>query len=193
MLQTISPPARSRPELEQYLTPAAIAADLLYTAYDDIYMKRILDLGCGTGMLAIGAALLGAQNVEGIDIDEAAVHQARLHAEDMDVTVTFQVGNVEQVTLSADTVIMNPPFGAQRGNRQADRLFLTKAVECAPIVYSLHLHKTIPFLEMLVAALGGSLVYCKTYDFPLPHQFAFHTRRVAHQDVALVRIQAPRK
>jgi len=193
LLQTITSPVISRPRFEQYLTPAAIAADLLYTVYGDIYLQRILDLGCGTGMLAIGASLLGAQSVEGIDIDKAAVHQARLNAEDMDVAVTFHVSNVEQVTASVDTVIMNPPFGAQRGNRHADRLFLEKAVECAPIVYSLHLHKTIPFLERLVTALGRSLVQCKTYKFPLPHQFSFHTRRVTHQNVTLVRIQAPRR
>lgn len=35
--------------------------------------SRVLDYGCGSGILAIGAALHGARGVEGVDIDPAAV------------------------------------------------------------------------------------------------------------------------
>lgn len=34
---------------------------------------RVLDYGCGSGILAIGAALYGATDVDAVDIDEAAV------------------------------------------------------------------------------------------------------------------------
>jgi ribosomal protein L11 methyltransferase len=34
---------------------------------------RVLDYGCGSGILAIGAALHGARGVEAVDIDPAAV------------------------------------------------------------------------------------------------------------------------
>ena len=38
---------------------------------------RVLDVGCGSGVLSIAAARLGAQNVVGIDIDSVAVNVAR--------------------------------------------------------------------------------------------------------------------
>lgn len=55
-------------KLEQYETPAHIAANMLYTAdstFGDIKDKFVADLGCGCGMLSIGGALLGASHVFG--------------------------------------------------------------------------------------------------------------------------------
>jgi predicted RNA methylase len=51
-------------ELEQYTTSSHIAACILHTAqfvYDDIKDKMVADLGCGSGVLCIGAALLNAK------------------------------------------------------------------------------------------------------------------------------------
>lgn len=56
-------------DLEQYTTSSHIAACVLHTAqfvYDDIAGKSIADLGCGSGVLTIGAALLGAKYCTGI-------------------------------------------------------------------------------------------------------------------------------
>ena len=36
-------------------------------------LKRVLDYGCGSGILAIGAALMGAVQIDAVDIDPAAV------------------------------------------------------------------------------------------------------------------------
>ena len=50
----------------------------------DKYMKddtQVLDIGCGTGILSIIAAKLGAKTVEAIDIDEVAVKVARENIE----------------------------------------------------------------------------------------------------------------
>lgn len=55
-------------ELEQYTTTPHIAACILHTAqnvYGDITDKAIADLGCGSGVLCIGAALLGAKYCTG--------------------------------------------------------------------------------------------------------------------------------
>jgi ribosomal protein L11 methyltransferase len=38
-----------------------------------VHWSRVLDYGCGSGILAIGAALHGAFNVDAVDIDPAAV------------------------------------------------------------------------------------------------------------------------
>jgi len=47
----------------------------------------VLDYGCGSGILAIGAALHGAAHVEGVDIDDAAVTATQLNAEANQVRV----------------------------------------------------------------------------------------------------------
>ena len=44
-------------------------------------MQRVLDYGCGSGILAIAAALHGASQVDAVDIDEAAVTATRLNAQ----------------------------------------------------------------------------------------------------------------
>jgi ribosomal protein L11 methyltransferase len=41
---------------------------------------RVLDYGCGSGILAIGAALHGAQHIDAVDIDPAAVVATRANA-----------------------------------------------------------------------------------------------------------------
>ncbi len=44
-------------------------------------LGRVLDYGCGSGILAIGAAKFGARDIDAVDIDEAAVGSTRLNAE----------------------------------------------------------------------------------------------------------------
>lgn len=46
---------------------------LRWIAREPLQGKRVLDYGCGSGILAIGAALHGALTVDAVDIDEAAV------------------------------------------------------------------------------------------------------------------------
>ncbi|MBS0339331.1 MAG: 50S ribosomal protein L11 methyltransferase [Proteobacteria bacterium] len=43
--------------------------------------QRVLDYGCGSGILAIGAAKFGATDIDAVDIDDAAVESTRLNAE----------------------------------------------------------------------------------------------------------------
>ena len=50
--------------------------------------ERVLDYGCGSGILAIGAARYGAQEVLAVDIDQAAVQSTVLNAEANQVKVT---------------------------------------------------------------------------------------------------------
>ncbi|MDD4881954.1 MAG: 50S ribosomal protein L11 methyltransferase [Gallionellaceae bacterium] len=51
--------------------------------------ETVLDYGCGSGILAIAAARLGAANVVGVDIDPQAVQSARDNAEANGVTAEF--------------------------------------------------------------------------------------------------------
>ncbi|WP_395698945.1 50S ribosomal protein L11 methyltransferase [Aquabacterium sp.] len=48
---------------------------------------RVLDYGCGSGILAIGAALHGAQAIDAVDIDEAAVTSTQANAAANGVTL----------------------------------------------------------------------------------------------------------
>jgi ribosomal protein L11 methyltransferase len=49
---------------------------------------RVLDYGCGSGILAIGAALHGATNIDAVDIDPAAVESTRANAAANGVTLS---------------------------------------------------------------------------------------------------------
>jgi ribosomal protein L11 methyltransferase len=50
--------------------------------------EQVLDYGCGSGILAIGAAKFGAKTVVAVDIDEAAVQSTLLNAEANGVALT---------------------------------------------------------------------------------------------------------
>ena len=45
-----------------------------------VNLQRVLDYGCGSGILAIGAALMGAVEIDAVDIDPAAVRATRDNA-----------------------------------------------------------------------------------------------------------------
>lgn len=54
---------------------------LRWTAQHGPVGPRVLDYGCGSGILAIGAAKFGAREIVAVDIDPAAVESTRLNAE----------------------------------------------------------------------------------------------------------------
>ena len=58
----------THPTTRMCLRWTALQAPALATGWD-----RVLDYGCGSGILAIGAALHGARGIDAVDIDEAAV------------------------------------------------------------------------------------------------------------------------
>jgi len=190
LLQKIPPTSKPVPHLEQYMTPATIAADIIFTAYQfvDIENKIVVDLGCGTGIFAVGATLAGAKKVIGIDLDKNSIEIAREYVSKNNLKIEFMVQDVKDVDIRCDTVIMNPPFGAQKSNKKADRKFIEKGFEISKIIYSLHLKKTIPFLEKMISSLGGSITYQKDYVFPIKWMFDFHDKEVVRYDVTLLRI-----
>lgn len=133
--------------LEQYPTPPHIAACMTHhiqSQHDDIEGNLVADLGCGCGMLSIGATLLGAQLTVGFELDEAAADTFRQNVVDMELpNVDCVRANVLQLPGSKwdkafDTVIMNPPFGTKH-NAGMDMRFLEVAMRLATgAVYSLH-------------------------------------------------------
>ena len=51
------------------------------------HWTRVLDYGCGSGILAIGAALFGARDIDAVDIDPAAVQSTHDNAQANGVTL----------------------------------------------------------------------------------------------------------
>ena len=66
----------------------------------------VLDYGCGSGILAIAAARLGAARVAGVDIDPQAVESARANAERNEVSALF-ADSAEPVAGEYDLVVAN--------------------------------------------------------------------------------------
>lgn len=189
LLQKVDPFIDPSPELEQYSTPAPIAADMLYTAlgHGNIADRKVLDLGCGSGILGIGAHILGADKVIGVDSSKKALDQAAVNIDESGSEMELHHMDVSEVDIKADTVVMNPPFGCQ--NRRADRSFLDKAIECADNIYSLHMASTLTFLERYVAEQGRELWFHKAYKYDIPHLFTFHSRSRKTVDIVMITIR----
>jgi len=189
-LQSIPDFKKPKANLEQYVTSANIVADIIFIAFQmgDIEDKIVLDLGCGTGIFSAGAYITGAKKVIGIDLDDEAIKTAIKFAEENKLNIDFVVKDIEDTDIICDTVFMNPPFGAQKSNLNADRKFIEKAFENAKVIYSLHLTKTIPFIEKMVSALEGSIDFTKNYEFPIKHSHFFHAKKVVFFEVSLIRI-----
>ena len=190
LLQKVPKPATPIPQLEQYMTPAPIAADIIFTAYQwgDIENKTVVDLGCGTGIFSVGAVYMGARKVLGFDIDKNVIAAAKKYVKTNVLPIAYTIKDVTAVDTACDTVLMNPPFGAQKSNQKADRKFIEKAFEISRVIYSLHLKKTIFFLEKMINALEGEITYQKDYVFPIKWMFEFHDKEVVKYDVTLLRI-----
>ena len=177
------------PSLEQYLTPASIAADVLFNAYanGDVKGLKVMDLGCGTGMLSFGSWMLGAGSVVGYDVSRKAIELAAAYADSVGADIFFKLSDVSEVREEADTVVMNPPFGCQ--SRRADRDFLKAAMTSAECVYSFHMAETFDFVKEFVEKYGRQIVYNKTYKYDIPHTFTFHSKEKHSVDIVVVNIR----
>jgi len=167
-----------RIQLEQYTTPAAIAADILFLAafvYQDIVGKTVVDLGTGTGRLAIGASNLGARQITAIDIDSSAIEVARENAETARANIDWMVGDLEAIHGEFDTVIMNPPFGTKQ--RHLDKVFLGKAIQIGRVVYSLHKSTTREHISRFLRRHGCKVDAIHEYTLEIPMMFEHHRKR----------------
>ena len=175
-LQQLRPLEVRSEKLEQYSTPADIAADIIWDAFAEgnIQGKSVADLGCGNGVLSIAAKLMGASEVMGMDLDPKALAVAEENAKALGLDITFREGDVSALDGKFDTVVQNPPFGAQR--RHADRAFIKKSLELATIVYSLHNAGTEIFVARMVEALGAKCRPVKRFKFEIPFSFEFHKK-----------------
>ena len=174
--------------MEQYPTPPGIAAEVIHFAHGrgDVAGRSVVDLGCGNGVLAIAARLSGAVRVLGVDVDPASIEVARRNAERAEVEVEWILADVHSVHEPFDTVVMNPPFGAQ--TRHADRPFLDAAMAVGRVVYTFLNPKSEEFVRRRIEAIGGHITDRLEYGFPISHMFPFHRHEVRVQDALLYRV-----
>ena len=179
-----------KPELEQYTTPVDITIDIIKKVNSKgLLSGKVADLGCGTGRLAIGAAILGA-NVTGFEIDQSALDIAINYANKNNLDINWICGAVENITEEFDTVIMNPPFGSQRPG--ADRIFLEKALEISSHIWTIHIAETRNFIEKLVDKRGGKIEIGYEFDFPITRSMPFHNKDVDNKKAILYHIASLR-
>lgn len=78
---------------------------LRWIATHSVKDQRVLDYGCGSGILAIGAAKFGATHIDAVDIDEAAVTSTALNAQANEVGLNAGLPDLAQGTYN--TVLAN--------------------------------------------------------------------------------------
>lgn len=176
-------------DLEQYSTPATIAADLLWNAYSlgDIADKKVMDLGCGTGIFAIASKLLGAASAIGVDIDKDSIDLASSYCGDVNF-ICNDICDLEN-DFDVDTIFQNPPFGSQKNAKKgADLKFISKAIELSPkVLYSFHMASTEEFLISYFEKNDLEITHIFRYNFPIPKIYEFHTRESANVEVIVIR------
>lgn len=206
VLSDIKPHPTPKAHLEQYTIPSKVATEILFIAtylHDDVINKSVVDLGCGTGRLAIGAALLGARETFGVDMDRIATKVALKNAEKMKVKerTHWITADIDAIRGDFHTVLQNPPFGVQR--RKADRKFIKKSLEVGSRIYSLHkagegaqeLVKRLrlgearliqvpesTFIKRFIEKQGGEIKAVYAMLMTIPHMFEFH-RKQKHEFV----------
>jgi putative methylase len=172
--------------LEQYMTPPELAADILHNAYmqGDIEGKKVVDLGTGTGIFAIGAALLGA-DVTAYEKDPDALELARENAEKLNVSefIEFVEADIDEIDEEFDTALMNPPFSV---HSEEGMKFLGKALDCAENVYSVVYGGRKSAIKDFVANSSHELRTWQEYEISLPATYGFHTEESHDAEVGVL-------
>ena len=181
---------------EQYITDSEVASMVLWNAnmLGDIDRKKVADLGCGTGILGIGALLLGAKKVVFIDIDRNALETAKNNLAKLKSEFSLPLGpaefinqDIKEAVIDADVVLQNPPFGTKI--KHHDVIFLEKAFKTAKVVYSFHKSESKAFLERFSDKKNARMAHVWNFKFPLKATFLFHRRQIHRIDVSCFRFE----
>ena len=175
---------KAKVRVEQYMTDSEIASEIVwYGLYKgDIDEKVIADYGAGTGILGIGALLMGARKVYFVESDSLALETAKENLGKVQSEHTiggeavFLCQDVKKFDKKADVVLQNPPFGVKE--KHADKEFLEKAFETADVVYSFHKIESKTFLNRFSKDKNFEITDYFEFDFPLKATMEFHRKKI---------------
>ncbi|MHA1368425.1 MAG: METTL5 family protein [Promethearchaeota archaeon] len=194
-------PGKANLQLEQYCTDTKAAVELLFIAgfmNDDIQDKVIVDLGTGTGRLAIASIMFGAARSIGIEIDSHAIQIARSNVKmfglekwvellNMDVRHVKNFLNVESTFFKREevTVLMNPPFGVHRKGADVEFLNAAMSFPKSKCIYSFHLknEKNRAFLRDHALKRGWVVESIRETRMCIPWLYKFHEKKKKLIDV----------
>ncbi|MFH1212111.1 MAG: METTL5 family protein [Candidatus Woesearchaeota archaeon] len=172
--------------LEQYTTPSEIAAEVLWHAYISGFIegKTVADIGCGTGILGIGALLLDAEKVYFLDIDKKVFETAKQNLDfikenyslDFSGKAEFIHADASMFSTKVDLLLQNPPFGTKQ--KHADTEFLEYASRNSGIIYSFHKLETADFIEKKIAKLGFKTFSFFKFNMQLKKTMPQHIKRI---------------
>ena len=174
--------------LEQYPTDSEIAAEILWFAQQTGDLEgSVADLGCGTGILGIGALLLDAKKVYFVDMDERILRRLRENLQLFEFD-NYEIVNsdVSAFSTKVDTVIQNPPFGVKR--RHADTTFLEQAFTIAEVIYSFHKLSTKEYIYETAKTNNFKPTHIFKFDFPLKNTQKYHKKRLERIKVGCWRL-----
>ena len=195
-LSTLEGFSEPKVRLEQYAIDSEICADMLHKAsfLGDLRQKVIVDLGCGTGIIGIGALLMDARKAIFMDTDKDALKIAKKNISkaksetSFNGEVSFIERNIESIDkdIKADVVYQNPPYGTKI--KHNDMLFLKKAFEIAPVVYSIHKSETIPYIRDFSLKHKRAVTHIWDYEFPIKSTMKFHKKGIHRIKVSCIRL-----
>ncbi len=189
-LQEISSPNLN---LEQYQTEGEIAARWLFDiqSFDDLKPGcRVVDLGCGNGILGIGAVLMGAGSAILIDSDEKSCEVSTRNVESLGISdsvkiVNSKIGEKDIEIREADIVVSNPPWGTQK--KASDRPFLEEIISIGTIAHLMHSSQA-THIRNFFNEFGWSSEEYGDLDFALPATYGHHSRMRGRTRASLWRI-----
>lgn len=188
--------------------------------YNDLEGKLVADLGCGCGMLSIGAALLGAQLTIGFEIDSDAIKVSNCISRNVSrsffFTIDFYVykkvltNNIQEIDITSidcihcdvlympidrwrntfNTIVMNPPFGTKKNNG-IHLDFLEKAITMSNgVVYSLHKSSTKAHIGRIINNWNVKGEVLAKLNYNIDSSFRFHKYKSVDIEVDLWRFDA---
>ncbi len=193
-LSKLKPLESLKVSLEQYSTDSEIAATILwnYGIIGEFSQKVIADLGAGSGILGLGALLLGAKKVFFVESEESSIEIAKKNYEmlksEFDIgEAEFIAKDVSSFNEKCDIVLQNPPFGTK--SEHADKAFLEKAFSLAPIIYTFHKASTDAFIKKITLDNNFKIINEWLFDFPIKRTYSFHKKPVKKILVKVYRLE----
>ncbi len=100
-----------------HVYPGGIDSELTVDAIGDVVDKSVLDLCTGTGVVAVSAAMRGAARVVAVDLNPAAVKNARLNAQHFKLDqIEVREGSLFEPVKNEkfDIIAINPPYTGKK-------------------------------------------------------------------------------